>query len=253
MKAAAIFIAAFASLAAAGPTKVTKRADNCEQWGSVVTGDFTVYNNLWNQNAASSGSQCFSVDSLSSSSLAWSATWSWSGGSGQVKSYPNAVYNPSTASPKQISAISSMPSVWEWTYSGSGLIADVAYDIFTSSSATGSEEFEIMIWLAALGGAGPISSTYGADGNATPVGSATIGGVAFDLFKGPNGSMTVFSFVASEEVNSFEADIVEFFDYLVQEQGYNDSQFLISAGAGTEPFEGTNAVFTTTKYSYAIV
>lgn len=145
-----------------------------------------------------------------------------------------------------------MPSVWEWSYSGSGLIADVAYDIFTSSSATGHEEFEIMIWLAALGGAGPISSTYGANGKPTPVGSITIGGVAFDLYKGPNGSMTVFSFVARQQVKSFKADIVQFFQYLVKAQGYKNSQYLISAGAGTEPFEGTNAVFTTTKYSFSI-
>lgn len=74
MKAATIFTAAFASLAAAGPTKDSKRADNCEQWGSVVKGDYTVYNNLWNKNAASSGSQCFSVGSLSSGTIAWSTT-----------------------------------------------------------------------------------------------------------------------------------------------------------------------------------
>lgn len=51
-----------------------------------------------------------------------------------------------------------MPSSWSWSYSGDGLIADVAYDMFTSSSAGGDEEFEIMVWLGALGGAGPISS-----------------------------------------------------------------------------------------------
>jgi xyloglucan-specific endo-beta-1,4-glucanase len=30
--------------------------------------------------------------------------------------------------------------------------------MFTSSSASGSNAYEIMVWLAALGGAGPISS-----------------------------------------------------------------------------------------------
>ena len=33
--------------------------------------------------------------------------------------------------------------------------------MFTSSTATGSNEYEIMVWLAAYGGAGPISSSYG--------------------------------------------------------------------------------------------
>lgn len=53
-----------------------------------------------------------------------------------------------------------MQSTFDWTYSGSGITADVSYDLFTSSTASGSNEYEIMIWLAALGGAGPISSTY---------------------------------------------------------------------------------------------
>lgn len=75
-----------------------------------------------------------------------------------MKSYPNVVVDDSN---QQISKISSMASKWSWTYTGSNIVADVAYDIFTSSKA-GSEtpEFEVMVWLAALGGAGPISSTY---------------------------------------------------------------------------------------------
>lgn len=52
-----------------------------------------------------------------------------------------------------------MPSTWSWTYTGDDIVADVAYDLFTSSTADGDEEFEIMVWLGALGGAGPISST----------------------------------------------------------------------------------------------
>jgi xyloglucan-specific endo-beta-1,4-glucanase len=51
-----------------------------------------------------------------------------------------------------------MQSLWSWTYTGSDIVADVSYDMFTSSSAGGANEYEIMIWLAALGGAGPISS-----------------------------------------------------------------------------------------------
>jgi xyloglucan-specific endo-beta-1,4-glucanase len=42
----------------------------------------------------------------------------------------------------------------------------VAYDLFTSSSPGGKEEFELMVWLAALGGAGPISAKYVSCGTA---------------------------------------------------------------------------------------
>ena len=72
-----------------------------------------------------------------------------------VKAYPNAVV---TLDFKQLSDYSSMQSSWSWSYSGSSIVADVSYDMFTSSTAGGSNEYEIMIWLAALGGAGPISS-----------------------------------------------------------------------------------------------
>jgi len=47
-----------------------------------------------------------------------------------------------------------MQSTFDWTYTGSNVVADVSYDMFTSSKAGGSNEFEIMVWLAALGGAG---------------------------------------------------------------------------------------------------
>ena len=40
-------------------------------------------------------------------------------------------------------------SIWKWSYSYSGsIVADVAYDIFTSSSSSGKAEYEIMVWLA---------------------------------------------------------------------------------------------------------
>ena len=51
-----------------------------------------------------------------------------------------------------------METSWSWSYTGSDIVADVSYDMFTSSTAGGSNEYEIMIWLAAIGGAGPISS-----------------------------------------------------------------------------------------------
>lgn len=103
-----------------------------------------------------------------------------------------------------------------------------------------------MIWLAALGGAGPISST------GSPVATVTIDGVSWKLYKGPNGSTTVFSFVASSQVTSFSGNIKDFLTYLVSSQGLPSSQILQNIGAGTEPFTGSNAVFKTTAYSLTI-
>lgn len=61
--------------------------------------------------------------------------------------------------------------------------------------------------------------------------------------------MTVFSFVAVSPINSFNGDLNEFLIYLRGNQGLPKSQILQSVGAGSEPFSGSNAVFTTTAYT----
>ena len=66
--------ASLAAIASAAPTTVVKRADSCAQWGSVVTGTYTVYNNLWGESAATSGSECFGVDGLSGTTVKWHTT-----------------------------------------------------------------------------------------------------------------------------------------------------------------------------------
>jgi xyloglucan-specific endo-beta-1,4-glucanase len=122
----------------------------------------------------------------------------------------------------------------------------VAYDIFTSNSPGGPGAYEIMIWVAALGGAGPISST------GKPVATVQIAGTTWDLFKGPNSSWTVFSFVARTEQTSFNADLLDFFEYLIHNQGMPSTQYLSQIAAGTEPFSGSNAQLTTSDYVLSI-
>ena len=103
-----------------------------------------------------------------------------------------------------------------------------------------------MIWLGALGGAGPISST------GSPIATVDILGTSWNLFNGMNGQMNVFSFVASSNVQNFSGDLTAFTEYLVANQGVSASQILQSVGAGTEPFIGSNAVLTTSKYSASV-
>ncbi|KAF2676539.1 glycoside hydrolase family 12 protein [Lentithecium fluviatile CBS 122367] len=239
MKLATILALAATALATPTPT-LQKRADYCGQWDSAVTGAYTVYNNLWGQSAATSGSQCTGVDGLSGSTLKWHTKWSWAGGSYNVKSYANVV---TKITQKALSGITSLASTWTYTYTGTSMVANVAYDLFTSSTASGSAEYEIMIWLAALGGAGPISSS------GSPIATVTLAGKSWKLYNGMNGNMNVYSFVASSQVSSFSGDLMEFVNYLTSNQGMPKSQILQSVGAGTEPFTGSNAVFTTSAYS----
>lgn len=64
--------------------------------------------------------------------------------------------------------------------------------------------------------------------------------------------MTVYSFVAPSQVTSFSGDLKDFYAWLVSNDGFSESQYLLSAGAGTEAFEGTDATFTTSAYSLTI-
>ncbi|KAE9291330.1 hypothetical protein PR003_g25061, partial [Phytophthora rubi] len=96
------------------------------------------------------------------------------------------------------------------------------------------------------GGAGAISRT------GKPIASTTIAGTQWSVYKGPNGSMMVYSFVACKQVENFEGDLMEFFNYLVMDQGFKTSQFLIKVECGTEPFVGNDVTMTVSKYSATV-
>ncbi|KAJ0300628.1 hypothetical protein Brms1b_012725 [Colletotrichum noveboracense] len=237
--------AIMAATAVASPTPtIEKRATTwCDTFGSLATGAYTVYHNNWGAAQATSGSQCTTFNSLSSGSVSWSTSWTWAGGQGQVKSYSNVALEKVN---KQLSAIKSIPSKWTWSYTGSNIVADVAYDLWLAPSVGANNKYEIMIWLGSYGGAGPISST------GSKIASPKIAGTTWSLFSGPNGDTTVFSFVAPSNIASFNGDLKGFFDYLVSSQGVASTNVVTSLQAGTEPFSGTNAVFKTSAISISV-
>lgn len=98
-------------------------------------------------------------------------------------------------------------------------------------------------------------SNYDSAGSPVPIASnIKLAGQTWDLFKGPNGDMTVFSFLPTggKQVKSFKGDVNDFLKYLSKNQGLSASQYLKSVGAGTEPTLGENAVFTTDKYEVKV-
>lgn len=104
-------VLASAALCSPTPTLDKRATTICGQWDSVTTGTYIVYQDLWNEAEATSGSQCSTVTSDTSGTLVWSTSWTWAGGAGQVKSYANAV---TSFTAKKVSAITSIPSVWKW-------------------------------------------------------------------------------------------------------------------------------------------
>lgn len=117
-------------------------------------------------------------------------------------------------------------------YTGSSIVADVSYDLWLAPSAGANDQYEIMVWLAALGGAGPISET------GSPIATPTINGATWRLYRGPNGSTTVFSFVADTTIVNWNGDMKKFLDYLTANNGVSTTSVVTHLQAGTEPFTG---------------
>ncbi|CDH57791.1 glycoside hydrolase family 12 protein [Lichtheimia corymbifera JMRC:FSU:9682] len=228
-------------LSMASPLPAVRANEMCGQYDTTTAGDYIIYNNLWNKDTATSGSQCTEVTGIKDdNTLSWRTTWSWEGDKTQVKSYANAKLE---IDPKQLSALKSIPFTWKWSYKGENLIADVAFDIWTSSSTTGDYEYEIMIWLGRLGGAGPIGDT---------VSTFEHDGTTWELHEGSNGSQKVYSFVAAKDINDMQSDALPFLQHLVDAGKLDKSQYLRAFQSGTEPFIGSNAEFTTTAYKVNI-
>ncbi|KAG2147880.1 glycoside hydrolase family 12 protein [Suillus bovinus] len=220
------------------------------QFDSIDVGRYSVLNNLWGEHDATSGSQSTQITSLKGSTIAWKTNWTWTGGY-QVKSFANVQLN--TGINQQLSAISSMPSIWNWSQSNTGaVVADVAYDLFTSDKAGGSNVNEIMIWLANFN-SGPIAGQYNAAGDAIPLSkNISIEGHTWNLYSGSNGYNNVYSFLLTNgTVKSFKGDIYPFFSHLIHNEGMSSSQYLVTAQAGTEATSG-KAKFTTSAYSLTI-
>jgi xyloglucan-specific endo-beta-1,4-glucanase len=226
-------------------TPVRRQAASlCAQYGYYAANGYEFNNNNWGKGAASSGSQCTYVQSTSSSGVSWSTTWQWQGGQDNVKSYANAGKQFSKG--LIIGKIRSMNTNIQWDYQPRDIRANVAYDIFTAADPNhdkSSGDYELMIWLARIGGVYPIGNK---------VTTVNIAGFNWDLYVGPNGSMKVFSFLPSDGSwkLSFNADVKQFFNYLASNQGYPiNQQNLIVFQQGTEAFTGGQTKYTVSSFS----
>ena len=79
----------------ANPVQVQKRGTVLQgQWDteSELNGMYTLYNDLWGEAAATSGSQTTQESTASGTTVAWETTWNWQGGSSSVKSCKSSYY-----------------------------------------------------------------------------------------------------------------------------------------------------------------
>ncbi|KAF7561223.1 hypothetical protein G7046_g2925 [Stylonectria norvegica] len=226
-----LFIAAVAPAALA-------TIDMCGASDTTTSDGFSFSNNEWGASSGV-GSQCSYLDSINTGGVSWRTVWDWSQGTDSVKSYAHS--GRVLVSKKLITSIVSIPTVASWSYKGSNIRADVAYDLFTAANKEHSliyGDYELMIWLARIGGVYPIGPSQGI---------VTIGGQTWELFKGLNTkrNMTVFTYVATTQRTSWNSDIKPFFNHMASAHGYPaSSQYLLTLEFGTEPFTGSGATFT---------
>lgn len=93
------------------PSLKERSTETCDQWGTIQTGSYTVYNDLWGESSATSGSQCTTVTGLTNGIISWTTAWTWAGGSSSVKSYSNVALDFTATT---LADISSLTAVWSW-------------------------------------------------------------------------------------------------------------------------------------------
>lgn len=223
----------------------------CSQYAYQSVNGYDLLNNLWGISTATSGSQCTNYDGAVGSGIAFSSTWTWQGDQNTVKSY---IYAGRQFTRKKMPEIRTLPTTVQWSYNRTDHRANVAYDLFTSTDpnhANSSGDFELMIWLNRYGGIWPITDSS----TGSPAASVKVAGYTWDLFTGYNGAMRVYSFVVpnGSPIYNFNADVKEFFKYLVQNQNFPESQqYLLIYQFGTEAFVGGPIEFKVPKFEAAV-
>ncbi|WP_410809546.1 GH12 family glycosyl hydrolase domain-containing protein [Micromonospora sp. 067-2] len=202
----------------------------CEQYGStVIQGRYVVQNNRWGTTAQ----QCinvtgtgFEITTLNGSNPT----------NGAPTAYPSVFFgchytncSPGTNLPIQVSQISSATSSISYRYVGGTYNA--SYDIWLDPTPKrdGVNQMEIMIWLNRQGPIQPIGS---------PVGTTTLAGRTWEVWRGSNGSNNVISYVAPSPISSLNFSVLEFVNDVRNRGAITNSWYLTSIQAGFEPWQG---------------
>lgn len=221
---------------------------------SIISGKYWLYNNLWGSHTGS-GSQCLWKSSAKGSNISWGTSWNWTGQTDAIKSFVSVILGwhwgwklTETGLPIQLSSVKNIHTSWEFDLkeTASGGI-NITYDLWLSTNPDIGNENpsgEIMIWLYKSEGIIPIGSKE------TIV---SIAGVDWELWKGPHpiSGWPVYSFVREINTCSQELNLEDFFNYLSNHNGLNNSLYLISVEAGMEVFTGAGTL-ETSLYSVGI-
>ncbi|SCF40982.1 Cellulose binding domain-containing protein [Micromonospora purpureochromogenes] len=203
----------------------------CEQFGStVIQNRYVVQNNRWGTTAQ----QCINVTSTGFEITTQNGS---NPTNGAPTAYPSVFFgchytncSPGTNLPIQVSQISSATSSITYKYV-SGAIYNASYDIWLDPTPKkdGVNQMEIMIWLNRQGSIQPIGS---------PVGTTTLVGRTWEVWRGSNGSNNVISYVAPSPITSMNFSVLDFINDVKNRGAITNSWYLTSIQAGFEPWQG---------------
>jgi chitodextrinase len=205
----------------------------CDQFATVVAGNYIIQNNRW----GTSATQCINTTANGFSIIQQDGVGNTSGA---PVSYPSIYLgchysncSPSSPLPRQLSTIGSAPSTISYSYPSSGTY-NAAYDIWLNAdtNVSGVQDTEIMIWFNRQGSIQPIGSATG---------TANIAGRSWQVWTGSNGQNNVVSYLfQGSALTSLSFDIMDFVrDTFTRGSQYGtNSWYLTSVQAGFEPWIG---------------
>ncbi|MEH1165440.1 cellulose binding domain-containing protein [Micromonospora sp. CPCC 205539] len=203
----------------------------CEPFGStVIQSRYVVQNNRW----GTSAQQCINVTGTGFEITTQNGS---NPTNGAPTAYPSVFLgchytncSPGTNLPIQVSQISSATSSIAYRYV-SGATYNASYDIWLDPTPKrdGVNQMEIMIWLNRQGSIQPIGS---------PVGTATLAGRTWEVWRGNNGGNNVISYVAPSPISSLNFSVLDFINDVRNRGAITNSWYLTSIQAGFEPWQG---------------
>jgi hypothetical protein len=189
-----------------------------DKFASWSNGGYTIYNNVWGSGA---GWQSIWANSGTN----WGVSCNHSGGG--IKSYPNNEkwLNKTTGSTSYCGTYFNVSRPSTGAYSST-------FDVWANN-----KRYEVMMWMTKSGSIGAIGSLQASN--------QSIGGHTWNVYRGWNGSIEVFSFIRTSSLNSGNVDHKAIWNWL-QSRGWWNNPTVNNLQFGFEITNtgGTNQSFT---------
>jgi xyloglucan-specific endo-beta-1,4-glucanase len=121
------------------------------------------------------------------------------------------------------------------------ITANVGYDIFGFGNGPTASNWQLVIWLG----------TYGIQPSGSKFGTVSLGHVTFDVYTDEILKVKTHFFIAKSPRTDFTGDLLDFFDYCVDNLGIDTDYNIYYIQGGTKIYHGLNATFSSSSFSIA--